>query len=72
MKLQDIVLAESNTGEQHDREVVSRLGDHYHKVGKGMSKDELIDAISDDLEQLEYSPDDVEKMTNAVLRILRV
>jgi hypothetical protein len=54
------------------RKEISRVGDYWHKHGKGMSKDELIDAISNDFEQLEYSPEEVEKMTDAVLRILRV
>mgnify|MGYP005864231769 CR=1 FL=1 len=72
MKLNDIKLTESGASMDAVQRVreVKRMADHWKKAGKGMSKDQLIDGMGDDLEQLEYSPEEVEKMVPMVLKAM--
>jgi len=46
---------------------IARLAKHYK--GKKMSKDQMRNAIGNDLEQLEYSPAQVSKMVSKVLAL---
>lgn len=67
MKINDILLVED-----HAEDEMRRLADHWKKEGKGMSKDQLADAIGQDLEMLEYSPEEVDKMVPRVLKMIGV
>lgn len=49
-------------------EDITRLVKHYKPKADKMSRDKLRDAISNDLEQLEYDPDQVDKMTTQILK----
>lgn len=72
MKLNDILLVEAGASERAIQRVreVKRIADHWREKGKGMSKDKLVDQIGNDLEMLEYSPDEVEKMIPQVLKAI--
>lgn len=35
---------------------------HWKEKSKDMTKDEVLDAIADELEQLEYSPEEIDSM----------
>lgn len=58
MKLQDIAINE-NMSQHAPSGETARLVAHWKEHGKGMSEAELADAIGNDLEQLEYSPDEI-------------
>ena len=60
MRLQDI--KEGMSGHTDVNSEVSRLVAHWKEHGKGMSDDQLADAIGNDLEQLEYAPNEVAKL----------
>lgn len=49
-------------------EDITRLVKHYKPKADKMSRDKLRDAISNDLEQLEYDPEQVDKMTTQILK----
>jgi hypothetical protein len=71
MKLQDIkdVQTVNETMSQHTdvNSEVARLVDHWKEHGKGMSDDQLADAIGNDLEQLEYSPQEVSSLVSKIV-----
>lgn len=47
-----------------------RIAGHWKNKAAKMSKDQLRDAIGNDLEQLEYSPSDVSKMVGKILKMI--
>lgn len=68
MKFNDILV---EVGDHVDvKHEVKRLADHWRKNKKSMSKDELVDAIGHDLEMLEYSPEEVERVVPMVLKAI--
>jgi len=52
---------------------MKRIADHWSNVAgkRDMTDQQLNDAIGNDLEQLEYSPDQVEKMVPAIFDMIR-
>ena len=50
-----------------DANDISRLVAHWKKEGADMEMQDLRDAIGDDLEQLEYSPEQVEKLLPGII-----
>lgn len=69
MKLNDLTDVSLTEMVDADSEV-KRIAAHWKEQGKGMSKDDLINAIGNDLEQLEYSPEDVEKLVPRILKMV--
>lgn len=51
-------------------EELKRLADQYREREAKMSDDDLRDAIGDDLEQLEYQPEDIARGIEAVMSML--
>lgn len=49
---------------------LQRIADHWEAEGAEMSDDELRDAIGDDLEQLEYSPEEISDGIDQVMSML--
>lgn len=50
---------------------LERIAAHWREEGQDMGDDELLDAISYDLEMLEYSPEEIDMMAPQVLRMVR-
>lgn len=50
---------------------MKRLAEYWMENGADMSEDELRDAIGNDLEQLEYTPDQVDQMIPVILQMVR-
>jgi len=55
-----------------DAEIV-RIAKHWADADKkaNMSDKQLTDVISNDLEQLEYEPDQIDTMTTKILKLIR-
>lgn len=51
-------------------EELERIADHWREEGAEMEDDDLRDAIGDDLEQLEYSPEEMPDAIDEVMSIL--
>lgn len=49
---------------------LQRIADYWKSAGDALSDDELRDAVGNDLEQLEYSPEEVEQYLPQVLQII--
>lgn len=49
---------------------LTRIADHWREEGADMSDDELRDAIGDELEQLEYSPEEISSGIDSVMSML--
>ncbi len=49
---------------------LSRIADHWREQGADMDDDQLRDAIGDDLEQLEYSPEEISTGIDKVMDML--
>lgn len=49
---------------------LERIADHWREEGKDMSEDELRDAIGDELEQLEYSPEEISDGIDTVMSMI--
>ncbi len=64
----ELVLEEVNSSMA--KRDVERLVKYWKENMKGMSTDELREAIGDELEQLEYSPEEVEKMVPKILKMV--
>ena len=47
------------------------LADYWTENGADMSEDELMDAIGNDLEQLEYSPMHIQQMLPQIMDMVR-
>lgn len=76
MKLNDIsqaLLAEAGmTDHTNWKHEMDRIAAHWKEQGgKKMSEDELADAIGNDLEQLDYSPDEIEEMLPAIVTMVK-
>jgi hypothetical protein len=76
MKLSDISqvnLSEAGMMQHADwRQEMDRIAAHWKEQGGDkMSDDELADAIGDDLEQLEYSPEEVADLVPAIISKIR-
>ena len=65
MKLQDI--KEGMSGHTDVNSEVARLVAHWKEHGNGMSDVQLADAIGNDLEQLEYAPEEVQKLVPHII-----
>jgi hypothetical protein len=52
---------------------MQRLADHWKQVAakRSMTDEQLRDAVGNDLEQLEYSPEQVGKMVQTILHMIR-
>ena len=50
-----------------DANDIARLVAHWKKEGADMEMQDLRDAIGDDLEQLEYSPEQIEKLLPGIV-----
>lgn len=51
---------------------MKKIANHYKKLnGASMSDDVLRDNIGDELEQLEYSPEEVEKMVPQIVAMIK-
>ena len=69
MKLND--LSDVNITETVDVNAeIEKIASHWREHGKGMSKDDLADAVGNDLEQLEYSPQQVEKLVPRIVKMV--
>lgn len=53
------------------KEESARIASYWRGRAHSMSDSELRDAIANDLEQIEYSPDQVEKLVPRILRMVR-
>lgn len=49
---------------------LQRIADYWKSAGDALSDDELRDAVGNDLEQLEYSPEEVEQYLPQVLQMI--
>jgi hypothetical protein len=49
---------------------LQRIADHWEEEGSDMEDDDLADAIGDDLEQLEYSPEEISAGIMKVMSML--
>lgn len=52
------------------KEEMIRIADHWKVEGKALQTDELGELIANDLEQLEYSPEEVNNLTLRVLKMI--
>ncbi len=50
---------------------VQRIADHWKQYANKMSDQQLADAVGNDLEQLEYTPDQVEKLVPVAVKLIR-
>jgi hypothetical protein len=53
-----------------DDEELQRIADHWEAEGAEMEDDDLADAIGDELEQLEYSPEEISAGISRVMSML--
>lgn len=56
---------EFDLGDNNDE--LQRIADHWKEEGQDMSEDELRDAIGNDLEQLEYTPEQIASGISTVM-----
>lgn len=49
---------------------ITRIADHWREEGADMTDDELRDAIGDELEQIEYSPEEISDGIDRVMSML--
>lgn len=71
MKLENLKLTEAAAMDDAQKaKDIKKLANQLKRVGKDMDEDHLVDAIADDLEMLEYSPKEIEKMVPQVLKAM--
>jgi hypothetical protein len=51
-------------------EELQRIADHWQEAGVDLSDDEIRDAVGDELEQLEYSPEEIASSIDTVMSML--
>lgn len=64
----EIAIAEALRSGPKDEMI--RIADHWRTSGKDIETDDLAEKISNDLEMLEYGPDEVAQMTTSILRLI--
>lgn len=64
-------LNEMSMGMEPGADEIARIVDHWKVDGQGMGDDELIEAIASDLEMLEYSPDEIDRLVPQILQQVR-
>jgi len=47
-----------------------KIADHWRAEGKDMQTEEVVALITNDLEMLEYSPEEINNMTTRILKML--
>lgn len=52
-------------------EEMRRIASYWAEHGSDMSDDELMDAIANDLEQLEYTPEQIDMLAPRVVEMVR-
>ncbi len=62
--------AGNTAGMREPEEDLNRIVDHWEREGAQMSDDEMRDAIGNDLEMLEYNPDEAEGMIMKAMEML--
>lgn len=67
----DVIGTDDETGFEHGEDPeLERIADHWREEGADMDDDELRDAIGDDLEQLDYSPEEISDGIDKVMSML--
>jgi len=57
--------------EANEQAEVQRIADHWKKYANKMTDQQLADAIGNDLEQLEYTPEQVDKLVPHAIKLVR-
>lgn len=72
MKLNDLTNIYEDMSQHTDvDDEMSRIAAFWKQHSKGMSDDDLAEVIGNDLEQLEYSPEEAEKMIPKIVRMIK-
>ena len=61
---------QNTAGMREPEDDLARIVDHWREEGADMSDDELRDTIGNDLEMLEYSPEEAEPMIVHAMQML--
>jgi len=61
----------ANAQQPEAQEELQRIAEYWIENGHDMSEEKLRDAVADDLEQLDYAPEQVEQMLPQILNMIR-